>query len=48
VSAQFKVPAAPRLRRLLAADLFGRFTGWSAVILIALLVVDSHTGDGYC
>jgi hypothetical protein len=44
-SAQFKMPAAPRLRRLLAADLFGRITGGCAVVLIALLVIDSHAGD---
>jgi hypothetical protein len=40
VSAKFKVPAAQRLR--------GWATGWGAVFLVALLVIDSHAGDGYC
>jgi hypothetical protein len=47
VGAQLKVPAAPRLRRLLPADLFGRVAVWPAVVLVALLVIDSHVGDGY-
>jgi hypothetical protein len=46
VRAQFKVPAVQRLRRLLAADLFGQLVGWPAVVLVALLVIDSHAGDG--
>jgi len=46
VRAQFKVPAARRVRTLLAADSFGRVAGWPAVVLIALLVIDSHVGDG--
>jgi hypothetical protein len=46
LSAQFKVPAAPRLRRPLAAGLRGWVTGWGAVFLVALLGIDSHAGDG--
>jgi hypothetical protein len=48
VGAQFKMPAAPRLRRLLAAGLRGCATGWCAAVLVTLLVIDSHVGDGYC
>src|SRR5262249_43410396 len=44
-SAQFKVPAEPRLRRLLAAGLRGWATGGGAVVLVSLLLIDSHFGD---
>jgi|SRR5262245_24810013 len=47
-SAQYKVPAAPRLRGLLAAGLRGRATGWGAVFLVALRAIDSRAADGYC
>jgi hypothetical protein len=45
LSAQFQVPAAPRLRRLLAAGLRGRATGRGAVFLVALLAIDSPAAD---
>ena len=45
VGAQFKVPAAQRLRRLLAAGLRGRATGGGAVFLVTLLAIDSPAGD---
>jgi len=48
VGARLKVPAAPRLRRLLAAGLRGWATGWGAVCLVARPVIDPHANDGCC
>jgi hypothetical protein len=45
VSVKFIVPAARRVRTLLAASLRGRATGGCAVVLVALLAIDSHVGD---
>jgi hypothetical protein len=45
VGTQFKMPAAPHLRRLLAASLRGWATGRGAAVLVTVPVIDSHVGD---
>jgi hypothetical protein len=46
LSAPHQPYSAWGIGRPLAADLFGRVADWPAVILVALLAIDSHAGDG--